>query len=166
MSAWRLPRWASVAGKERLGCVGSLPISRCGCPVERCPLAVVSFVAAPGCGRVLVVDGSAFVRLRCAQEGLNAGGKRLLCRGLGDGRVMLCFYELLTGGHRMPASSGARFSGGTVSFTGARFSVGTVDFTGARFAGGKADFRDAGDWRSPPQFSWTGMPPSGVMVSK
>lgn len=39
--------------------------------------------------------------------------------------------------------SGARFSGGTVSFTGARFSGGTVDFSFARCSSGTVSFSDA-----------------------
>jgi hypothetical protein len=89
-----------MAGKKRLGCFCSLPVCCCGCPVECCPLVVV-FLAAAWYRCVLVLDGSAFVRLCCPQEGPNTGGKCLLCRGLGDGRVMLCFDELLAGGHRV-----------------------------------------------------------------
>ena len=59
-------------------------------------------IAASGCRRLLVLDGSAFVCLCCVHEGLNAGRQRLLCRGLGDGRVMLRIRQMLAGG---PAAS-------------------------------------------------------------
>jgi hypothetical protein len=118
-----------VAGKERPGCFGSLPVCRCGCPVERRPLVVPFLVAASSRRCVLVRDGSAFVRLRCVQEGLNAGGKRLLCRGLGDGRVILRFCELLAGGHQVPV-----------------FPLGSLQFIDARADGGDtiADLLAAG----------------------
>jgi hypothetical protein len=108
-----------VARNKRLGRFGSLPVCRCSCPVECRPLVVLSGVAAPSCRRVLVLDGSAFVRLRCVQEGLNAGIQRLLCRGLGDGRVMLRLSELLARGNRVPV-----------------FPLGLLQFIDARADGG------------------------------
>ncbi len=90
-----------VAGNERLGRAGSLPVSCRGRPVERCPLAVLHLPAVPGRRHVLVLDSSAFVRLRRAQERPDAGGERLQRRRLGDGCVMLRLDELLAGGHRV-----------------------------------------------------------------
>jgi Pentapeptide repeats (9 copies) len=60
--------------------------------------------------------------------------------------------------------TGARFSGGTVSFNGAEFSGGTVSFGRAEFSGGTVDFRSPGDWSCPPAFPWTGTPPPGVVL--
>jgi len=62
------------------------------------------------------------------------------------------------------AFSGAVFSGGTVAFGRARFSGSTVDFSRAVFSGGIVNFSDVGDWSSPPAFSWTDTPPSGVKL--
>jgi Pentapeptide repeats (9 copies) len=61
---------------------------------------------------------------------------------------------------------GAQFSDGRVDFGGAQFSDGRVDFRRARFCGGTVDFSNAGDWSSPPAFSWTDTPPSGVKLPK
>ena len=60
------------------------------------------------------------------------------------------------------------FSEGTLDFTGAQFSGGTVDFLTAQFSGGEVDFGGAGDWSSPPAFSWgrTGTPARGVKLPK
>jgi hypothetical protein len=60
--------------------------------------------------------------------------------------------------------SEARFSGGTVDFTGAEFSGGTVDFGGAEFSGGTVDFSSPSDWSVPPAFPWTDTPPPGVKL--
>jgi hypothetical protein len=62
----------------------------------------------------------------------------------------------------------SEFSEGTVDFTGAQFSGGTVDFLTAQFSGGEVDFSGAGDWSSPPAFSWgrTGTPARGVKLPK
>ena len=62
----------------------------------------------------------------------------------------------------------SEFSGGTLDFTGAQFSGGTVDFLTAQFSGGGVDFSGAGDWSSPPAFSWgrTGTPARGVKLPK
>ena len=60
--------------------------------------------------------------------------------------------------------SGARFSGGRVTFSGAEFSGGEVTFYGAQFSGGTVDFSDAGDWSFPPAFPWTETLPSGVQL--
>jgi hypothetical protein len=58
----------------------------------------------------------------------------------------------------------AKFSGGMVRFTSAELSSGTVGFTSAEFSGGMVDFSSVGDWSFPPEFSWTGTPPPGVIL--
>jgi uncharacterized protein YjbI with pentapeptide repeats len=58
----------------------------------------------------------------------------------------------------------AGFSGGRVSFDNARFSGSEADFSGAEFSRGEVDFSQASAWSSPPRFSWTGTPPSGVQL--
>jgi heme exporter protein D len=62
----------------------------------------------------------------------------------------------------------SEFSEGTLDFTGAQFSGGTVDFLTAQFSGGEVDFSGAGDWSSPPAFSWgrTGTPARSVKLPK
>jgi hypothetical protein len=62
----------------------------------------------------------------------------------------------------------SEFSEGTLDFTGAQFSGGTVDVLTAQFSGGKVDLSGAGDWSSPPAFSWgrTGTPARGVKLPK
>ena len=83
-----------------MGCFGSLPVLGRGCPVA-CSLQQVLFVATPSCRCVLVPDGSVLVRVCCLLEGLDTGNKCLVRRGLGDGRVMLCLYQLIAGGYRV-----------------------------------------------------------------
>jgi hypothetical protein len=56
------------------------------------------------------------------------------------------------------------FSGGNVRFSGARFSGSEVYFSLGQFSGSQIDFGDAEDWSFPPDFPWTGMPPSGVRL--
>jgi hypothetical protein len=85
-----------------LGCFGSLPVFSRGCPVACCLLLVLSFVAVPACRCMLVPDGSMVVRLGRLLEGLDTGDECLLRRGLGDSRMMLCFYQLLAGGNGVP----------------------------------------------------------------
>ena len=62
--------------------------------------------------------------------------------------------------------AGAGFSGGTVDFADAGFLGGTVDFAGAGFLGGTVDFSRVASWTQPPDFS-SGFdmshPPAGVM---
>jgi hypothetical protein len=58
--------------------------------------------------------------------------------------------------------TGILFDGG--DFSEAQFSGGTVLFTSAEFSGSQIDFGDAEDWSFPPDFRWTGMPPSGVRL--
>jgi hypothetical protein len=101
--------WARLAeglsartGEERLGYFGPLPVFSRGCPVACCLLMVLFFVAVPGCRCVLVPDGSVVVRVGCLLEGLDTGDKCLVRRGLGDGRMMLCLYQLIAGGCRVP----------------------------------------------------------------
>jgi hypothetical protein len=60
----------------------------------------------------------------------------------------------------------AQFSRGTLDFSRAEFSGGTVDFYYARFSGGEVDFSTADVWSYPPEFPWTGTPPSGVKLPK
>jgi uncharacterized protein YjbI with pentapeptide repeats len=54
----------------------------------------------------------------------------------------------------------AKFSGGTVEFLGSSFSGGKVSFSHAEFSGGTVDFGPTADWSVPPEFPWTGTPPS------
>jgi uncharacterized protein YjbI with pentapeptide repeats len=58
----------------------------------------------------------------------------------------------------------AEFSGGTVHFGGAQFSGSRVLFADAKFTGGTVVFTDPMDWSCPPEFPWTGAPPSGVQL--
>jgi hypothetical protein len=51
---------------------------------------------------------------------------------------------------------GAEFSGGTVSFSRAEFGGGTVDFAGAEFSGGTVDFADGRVPRGPVSFAGAG----------
>ena len=63
--------------------------------------------------------------------------------------------------------TGAKFSGGTVSFSDAEFPGGTVSFTGAEFSGGTVDFSRVASWTQPPDFGSgfdTSDPPAGVML--
>ena len=63
--------------------------------------------------------------------------------------------------------SGAKLSGGTVSFSNAKFSGGTVNFTGAEFSGGTVDFSRVASWTQPPDFGSgfdTSDPPASVML--
>jgi hypothetical protein len=58
----------------------------------------------------------------------------------------------------------AEFSGGIAHFGRAEFSGSQVLFADAKFSGGNVDFSDALDWSCPPEFPWTGAPPSGVKL--
>jgi hypothetical protein len=90
-----------IAGQKQLGCFGSLPVLGCGCPVVCCLLAVLFLV--PSHRRcALVLDGRTIVRPGCSQVGLNTVGECLARRGLRRSRMMLCTYQLLAGGHRVP----------------------------------------------------------------
>ena len=63
--------------------------------------------------------------------------------------------------------AGAEFSGGTVSFAGAEFPGGPVGFVGAGFSGGTVDFSRVASWTQPPDFG-SGFdmshPPAGVIL--
>lgn len=83
-----------------MGCFGSLPVFSRGCPVACC-LQQVLFVATPRCRRVLVPGGNVLMRVGCLMEGLDTGNECLVRRGLGDGRMMLCLYQLIAGGYRV-----------------------------------------------------------------
>ena len=58
----------------------------------------------------------------------------------------------------------AEFSGSQVAFGGARFSGAEVNFDGAAFSGGQVNFSHPEDWSYPPQFGWSGTPPSGLKL--
>jgi hypothetical protein len=84
-----------------LGCFCSLPVFSRGCPVACCLLLVLFLVAIPASRRVLVPAGSVVMRVGRLKEGLHTGDKCLMSRGLGDGRMMLCLYQLIAGGCRV-----------------------------------------------------------------
>lgn len=86
-----------------MGCLGSLPVFSRGCPVACCPQLVLLAVTS-SCRCVLVPDGGVLVRVGCLLEGLDTGNKCLVRRGLGDGRMMLCLYQLIAGGYRVRVS--------------------------------------------------------------
>jgi uncharacterized protein YjbI with pentapeptide repeats len=101
------------------------------------------------------LSGVVFFRARFSGSRVNLGAV------FAGGRVRFA-GAVFSGG--MVDFSRAPFLDGTVSFSRAEFVGGRVDFSTARFVGGTVDFADVGDWSSPPAFSWTDTPPSGVKL--
>ena len=69
-----------MAGKKGLGLLGPPPVGGCGGALACCPQAAVFLVTAPVSCCLLVLGGEAFMCFGSLPEGVNAGGKRLLCR--------------------------------------------------------------------------------------